>query len=96
MIWPRGFKLGDLKKYDGKANPELWIMLYETAVRAANGDEYVMANYLPVVLDQATNHWLLSLREDSINSWTELKRAFIDNFMATCEQPGTKYDLEKI
>jgi hypothetical protein len=82
--------------YDGKANHELWIMLYETAIRAANGNKYVMANYLPVVLDEASNQWLLSLREDSIDSWAELRRAFIDNFMATCEQPSTKYDLEKI
>jgi hypothetical protein len=89
VIWPRGFKLGDLKKYDGKANPELWITLYEIAVHTANRDEYVMANYLPVVLDEAANQWLLSLREDSIDSWAELRRAFIDNFMATYEQPGT-------
>jgi len=26
----------------------------------------------------------------------ELRQAFIDNFIATCEQPGNKYDLERI
>ena len=51
VIWPRNFKLEKLKKYDGKENPELWISLYEIAVRSAMGDEHVMANYLPVVLD---------------------------------------------
>jgi len=25
-----------------------------------------------------------------------LRQAFIDNFFATCEQPGNKYDLERI
>ena len=53
LVWPRNFKLEKLKKYDGKENPENWITLYEIAVRSAAGDEHVMANYFPVVLDQA-------------------------------------------
>ena len=55
-----------------------------------------MANYFPVVLDQAGHQWLLGLPEDSFDSWKELRQAFIDNFIATCEQPGNKYDLERI
>ena len=90
------FKLDKLKKYDGKENPENWITLYEIAVRSAAGDEHVMANYFPVVLDQAGHQWLLGLPEDSFDSWKELRQAFIDNFIATCEQPGNKYDLERI
>ena len=30
------------------------------------------------------------------DSGQELKQAFIDNFIATCEQPGNKYDLQRI
>jgi hypothetical protein len=67
-------------------------MLYEIVVRAAHGDEDVMANYLPVVINQSVNQWLLSLREGSINTWAQLRRAFIDNYMATCQQPDNKYD----
>jgi hypothetical protein len=55
-----------------------------------------MANYFPVVLDQAGHQWLLGLPKDSFDSWEELRQAFIDNFIATCEQPGNKYDLERI
>ena len=68
VVWPRNFKLEKLKKYDGKENPELWISLYEIAVWLAMGDEHIMANYLPVVLDQAGHQWLLSLQEDLIDS----------------------------
>jgi hypothetical protein len=82
--------------YDGKDNPEQWITLYEIAVQAAHDDEDVMANYFPVVINQSANQWLLSLREGSINTWAQLRRAFIDNYMATCQQPGNKYDLEKV
>jgi len=55
-----------------------------------------MANYFPVVLDQAGHQWLLGLPEDSFDLWVELRQAFIDNFIATCEQPENKYDLERI
>ena len=55
-----------------------------------------MANYLPIMLNQSANNWLLSLWENSIRSWDDLKKVFTDNYMATCEQPGTKYDLDKL
>ena len=55
-----------------------------------------MANYFKVVLDQASHQWLLGLPEDSFDSWEELRQAFIENFIATYEQPGNKYDLERI
>jgi hypothetical protein len=38
----------------------------------------------------------LSLLENQFDSWAQLKQAFIDNFIATCDQPGNKYDLERI
>jgi len=96
VVWPRNFKLEKLKKYDSKDNPENWITLYEIAVCPAAGDEHVMANYFLVVLDQASHHWLLGLPEDSFDSREELRQAFIDNFIATCEQPRNKYDLARI
>jgi hypothetical protein len=55
-----------------------------------------MANYLLVVLDKAGHQWLLSLPENQFHSWAQLKQAFINNFIATCDQPGNKYDLERI
>jgi hypothetical protein len=70
VIWPRNFKLHDLDTYDGKANPEQWITLYKIVVRVAHGDEDVMANYLPVVINQSINKWLLNLREGSIDTWS--------------------------
>ena len=38
----------------------------------------------------------MGLGEDSIESWDDLKKVFIKNYMATCQQPSTKYDLEKL
>lgn len=69
MEWPRNFKIHDLETYNGKDNPEHWAMLYEIAVRAAGGDEDVMANYFPVVINNSAHQWLLGLQDDSIDSW---------------------------
>ena len=48
------------------------------------------------MLSQIANNWLMGLREDSIESWDDLKKVFIENYMEMCQQPGTKYDLEKL
>jgi len=83
--WPTGFKVFGVDPYDGKANPEQWMHLYEIDVRATEGNNDVMANYLPVMLSQSTNNWLMGLREDSIESWDDNKKIFIENYMATCQ-----------
>jgi len=49
--WPTGFKIFGVDTYDGKANPMLWLTLYEIAIRAIGGSEDVMANYLPIMLN---------------------------------------------
>ena len=54
--WPVGFKVLGVNTYDGKANLAQWLTLYEIIVRAAGEDEDVMANYLPVMLNQSTNN----------------------------------------
>ena len=90
------FKVLGVNTYDRKANPAQWLTLYEITMRAVGRDKDVMANYRPVMLNQSANNWLLSQWENSIRSWDDLKKVFTGNYMATCEQPGTKYDLEKL
>ena len=72
------------------------MQLYEIVVRAAGGNTDVMANDLPVMLSQSANNWLMGLREDSIKSWDDLKKVFVENYVATFQQHGMKYDLEKL
>ena len=55
-----------------------------------------MANYLPVMLTPTAMNWFTSLALDSIGSWEELKKVFIDNYMATYTRRGTKHDLNRI
>jgi hypothetical protein len=42
---------------------------------------------------QAPQQWLWSLTPDSIDSWDDLKRAFIDNFQGSIQRAGTRHDL---
>ena len=77
-------------------NPTQWLQAYATTVRAARGDTSVMANYLPIMLTPTTMNWFTSLALNSSRSWEELKKVFTDNYMATCTQPGTKHDLNRI
>jgi hypothetical protein len=60
------------------------------------GDEHVMANYFPVVVGPVGHQWLVSLPENHFDSWYALRQAFVENFIATCEQPNNKYDLQCI
>ena len=54
--WPMGFKVIGVNTYDEKANPAQWLTLYEIAMKATGEDEDVMANYLPIMLNQSTNN----------------------------------------
>jgi hypothetical protein len=59
-------------------------------------EENVMSNYFLVIVGHAGHQWLVILPANYFDSWQELKQAFIDNFIATCKQPGNKYDLQQI
>jgi hypothetical protein len=40
--------------------------------------------------------WLESLKPNSINSWEDLKRAFIDNFQGSMIRASTRHDLSQV
>lgn len=88
--------MNNVRPYDGKDDPEQWFIRYETAIRAAGGDEKVMANCVPVVLGHSVNQWLLRQCDGSIHSWGQLKHMMIDSFKPTCDQPGTRFSLAQI
>jgi hypothetical protein len=49
-----------------------------------------------MVVGPVGHQWLVSLLENQLDSWYALRQAFVENFIATCEQPGNKYDLQRI
>jgi hypothetical protein len=47
-------------------------------------------------LDSAPLTWLESLKENSIDSWEDLKKVFIDNFQGSMLRAGTRHDLSQV
>ena len=43
-----------------------------------------------MALESAPFTWLESLRHDSIHSWEDLKKIFIDNFQGSIHRPATR------
>ena len=70
--------------------------MYQLAIRAAGGDTYVMANYLPMCLSPNVLTWLMGLPGRSIDLWGDLGRQLINNFNATCGRPSSEWDLGQI
>jgi hypothetical protein len=73
-----------IEKYDESTNLFEWFEVYQLTIEAAEGDSYVMANYLPVCLSPSARTWLLGLPVGSFWSWNHLRRMFTSNFHATC------------
>ncbi|GJN36522.1 hypothetical protein PR202_gb25387 [Eleusine coracana subsp. coracana] len=95
-LWPNGFKLVLIEKYDGQTNLWEWLQLHSMVIRSAGGDSYIMANYLPVYLDLSVRIWLTSLPEESITSWGDLNKNLIESFHATYNRLGNHFDLTQI
>jgi hypothetical protein len=44
VVWPEKFKVEHINMYDGSSNPEKFIQIYHTVIKAAGGDDRVKAN----------------------------------------------------
>ena len=83
----------NLKKYDGKQDPHHCLRIYSTSIEVAGGMNSTKVIYFPMALESAPLTWLESLRHDSIHSWEDLKKIFIDNFQGSIHRPATRHDL---
>ena len=80
-------------RYDGTADPAKFLQLYELSIKAANGDEKIMANWFPMALKDGARSWLLNLPEGSVSSWEEMHGRFIAYFQGTHDRPPAAGDL---
>jgi hypothetical protein len=94
--WSLNFKTSGTEKYDRSTNPTKWFEVYQLTIKAAEGDSYFMANYLPVYLSASARTWLLGLPTRSIHSWNHLHQLFSSNFCTTSAQSGVDWDLASI
>ena len=96
VAWPGKFKPDLPPRYDGIAGPVEFLQLYELGIKAANGDEKVMANWFPMALKDGARSWLMILPTGSISSWDEMRERFITNFQGSCDHTPATGDLRCI
>ena len=96
VAWPGKFKPDLPPRYDGTADPAEFLQLYELAIKAANGDEKVMANWFPMALKDGARTWLLNLAPGTISSWDEMRTRFIANFQGTRDRSPAVSDMHHI
>jgi hypothetical protein len=83
----------NLRMYDGKQDPRQWLRIYSTTIEVAGGTNSTKVIYIPMALESTPLTWLETLRHDSIHSWEDLKKIFIDNFQGSIHRPATRHDL---
>ena len=81
----------NIQKYDGKQDPAQWLRIYSTAVSVVRVDTNTKVLYFPMALEPAPFTWLESLAHESIHSWDDLKKAFIDNFQGSLHRVATRH-----
>ena len=69
-------------RYNGAADPSAFLLVHEEAVLEAEGDDKVMANWLPMALTGAPRAWLLNLPGSTVASWEELCGLFTARYVA--------------
>src|SRR3954468_20025291 len=78
---PSGFKLNSTTlKYNGLEEPEAWLDDYLTTVKFQRGTNITAMQYVLLMLESSTRHWLKNLPRGSISSWKQFRGAFIENF----------------
>jgi hypothetical protein len=61
------------------------------AIEVLGGSNSTKALHFPVALESAPLTWLESLKTNSIDSWEDLMRGFIDNFQGSEQALATIY-----
>jgi hypothetical protein len=70
--------------------------MLSVAIEVSRGSNSTKVFYFLVALESTPLMWLESLKPNSIDSWEDLKRAFIDNFQGSMVGAGTRHDLFQV
>jgi hypothetical protein len=95
VAYPDNFK-PNIQKYDGRSDPNIWLLTYYVAVKAACDSFDHMAAYFSLVMGDAPSLRLNNLLAGSIMSWADLSQAFTSNFQATYNHPRNGFNLERV
>nr|ABA96696.1 retrotransposon protein, putative, Ty3-gypsy subclass [Oryza sativa Japonica Group] len=90
---PPQFKFPPVPRYSGETDLKEFLSIYESAIKAAHGDENTKAKVIHLALDGIAHSWYFNLPANSIYSWEQLRDVFVLNFRGTYEEPKTQQHL---
>ena len=85
----------EIEKYEPSLDPGIWIDSYLMAMGIAGHSDLLAARYLPLMMDGANRQWINTLQKDSIDSWEDMRNAFIKHFEGSYSHATTVEDLER-
>jgi hypothetical protein len=76
--YPPNFKSPkEIEKYDPKEDPVAWIDAYLMAMGIVGHTDLLAARFLPMMMGGPTRQWVNTLPANSIDSWEEMRNAFV-------------------
>ncbi|GKV41376.1 hypothetical protein SLEP1_g48919 [Rubroshorea leprosula] len=78
--YPAGFKIPQLKTYDGTKDPDDHLHAFYSCMQAQNASDALMCKIFPSTLRGNARTWYYSLPPRSISSYTEMASAFATKF----------------
>jgi hypothetical protein len=85
----------EIEKYDPSQDPNTWIESYLMAMGIAGHSDLLAARYLPLMMDGGKRQWINTLPPNSIDSWEDMRLAFIKHFEGSYSHATTVEDLER-
>ncbi|KAM2951141.1 hypothetical protein COP2_000683 [Malus domestica] len=81
---PRGYQPPKFMQFDGKGNPKQHVAHFvETCNNAGTKWDYLAKQFVRSLKGNAFE-WYTDLEPESINSWEQLEREFLNRFYSTC------------
>ncbi|KAM1724358.1 hypothetical protein ACFX11_022810 [Malus domestica] len=80
---PRGYQPSKFMQFDGKGNPKQHVTHFiETCNNAGTEGDYLAKQFVRLLKRNAFE-WYMDLEPESINSWEQLEKEFLNRFYST-------------
>ena len=84
MRMPNGYQPPKFLQFDGKGNPKQHIAHFEETCENAGTQGSLLVMQFVRSLKGNAFDWYTDLEPESIDSWEQLERKFLDRFYSTC------------
>ncbi|XP_043693134.1 uncharacterized protein LOC122643585 [Telopea speciosissima] len=89
----KGFKPPTFEAYDGKVDPNDHISYFNSMMTVYGGSDVVSCHSFPTSLKGPAALWFAKLKPNSIQSFTELAKAFVSRFQSSVKKKKTATNL---